>query len=96
MAIKRNPREPCKRQGKLLIRAKPKNERTGENILNQPKTHRSQRSWKFSVIKNSPLAVDVSVLHRLQPSADLVEMSPGKLARHAENSKVHARMPACR
>ena len=47
-------------------------------------------------IENSPLAVDFSVVHPLQPSADLAEVYPGKLARQTENSKVRARLPACR
>ena len=47
-------------------------------------------------LDNSPLAVDFSVVHPLQPSADLAEVRPGKLARQTENSKVRARMPACR
>ena len=37
-----------------------------------------------------------SVVHPLQPSADLAEVRPGKLARQVENQKVHARLPACR
>ena len=47
-------------------------------------------------IENSPLAVDFSVVHPLQPSADLAEVRPGKLARQTETSKVRVRMPACR
>ena len=47
-------------------------------------------------IDNSPLAVDFSVVHPLQPSADLAEVRPGKLARQVENQKVRARLPACR
>ena len=47
-------------------------------------------------LENSPLAVDFSVVHPLQPSADLAEGRHGKLARQTENSKVRARMPACR
>ena len=47
-------------------------------------------------LDNSPLAVDFSVVHPLQPSADLAEVRPGKLARQTENSKVRARLPACR
>ena len=37
-------------------------------------------------LDNSPLAVDFSVVHPLQPSADLAEVHPGKLARQTENS----------
>ena len=47
-------------------------------------------------IDNSPLAVDFSVVHPLQPSADLAEVRPRKLARQVENAKVRARLPACR
>ena len=47
-------------------------------------------------IENPSLAVDFSVVHPLQPSADLAEVHPGKLARQVENHKVRARVPACR
>ena len=46
-------------------------------------------------IDNSPLAVDFSVVHPLQPSANLA-VRPGRLVRQAENQKVRARLPACR
>ena len=47
-------------------------------------------------IDNSPLAVDFSVVHPLQPSTNLAEARPRKLARQMENSKVRVRMPAHR
>ena len=40
-------------------------------------------------IDNSPLAVDFSVMHPLQPSADSAEVRPGTLARQMENSCGH-------
>ena len=44
----------------------------------------------------APLAVDFAVVHPLQPSANLAEVHPGKLARQTETTKVRMRMPACR
>ena len=47
-------------------------------------------------IENSPLGVESSMVHPLQPSADLAEVRPEKLARQIENQKVRAQLPACR
>ena len=44
---------------------------------------------------DSPLAVDLSVVHPLQLSNDLAEVHPGKLAKAAEKRKTREQFAVC-